>query len=142
MPHHIRIFILAIVTAVVPRPAWAWGGDGHRTVGMIADTLLQQHPTTRDRVNQILGGVSLSEAAVWADCAKEFRYCHRDPIPEEQAYTRNPNHHDYHFADVPIQQNAYRSATKPYDVVEIIRYSIQVLRGQRPEQSAIWRRPD
>jgi len=154
MSHHIRIFILVIASTllVVPRPAWPWGSDGHQTVGMIADRLLQQHPTARARVNQILGGVSLSDAAVWADCAKGFRYCHRDPTPEEQAYThRNPNHHDYHYADVPVQQNAYSpgtAGTKPYDVVQIIRYSIQVLRGQRPnnppsgadltEKEALW----
>lgn len=141
MPNRIRIVVFAIVSAllIAPQPAWSWGGDGHRTVGMIADVLLQQHPATRERINQILGGASLSDASVWADCAKGFRYCHREPTAEEKAYTqRNPNHHDYHYSDVPIQQNAYRpgtAGTKPYDVVQIIRYSIQVLRGQRPNDS-------
>ena len=39
---------------------------------------------------------------------------------------------------MPIQQTAYRAdtaGTKPYDVVQIIRYSIKVLRGQRPNDA-------
>src|SRR5262245_61166905 len=54
-----KFFMVAVavgaLVATLPRHALAWGGDGHRTVGAIADLLLEQHPTTRDRVKQILG---------------------------------------------------------------------------------------
>ena len=43
--------------------------EGHRTVATIADKLLQGTPAG-DEVRKILGGVSLADAAVWADCAK------------------------------------------------------------------------
>src|SRR5262249_31635030 len=143
MSHPLRSFAFSVIIsalAVAPQPAWSWGGDGHRTVGMIAGLILeQQHPSTRAKVKPVLDGGSLSDAALWADCAKGFRYCHRDPNPEEQAYAqRNLNHHDYHYTDVPIQQPAYKAGsagTKPYDVVQIIRYDIKVLRGQRPNDA-------
>ena len=93
-------------------PAWCWGKDGHRTIGMVADIILDQAPATRDRVRQILGENSLSEVSVWADCAKAFRYCHRSPTAEEAAFAEeNPRHHLFHYTDVPIQQSQYRAGT-------------------------------
>src|SRR3984893_14697768 len=66
-------------------PAWSWGNDGHRTIGMVADIILDQSPTIRDRIRQILGENSLSEVLVWADCAA---------FAEE-----NPRHHLFHYTD-------------------------------------------
>jgi hypothetical protein len=76
------------VTAVLPRalalvlalgaalPAWAWGPQGHRTIGAIADQLLT--PRTRAVIGQLLvqdldkygnlsGRTSLEAVSVWAD---------------------------------------------------------------------------
>jgi hypothetical protein len=116
----------------------------------VADIILQQHPATRDKVNQILGGASLSEASVWMDCAKGFSYCHRNPSDDEKAYTdKNPDYHTYHYTDVPIQQSEYKAGTagtKNDDAVQILRYAIQVLRGNVPnagpanlnQKEALW----
>lgn len=143
----IATFMLIVA---VPRAVLSWGGDGHRTVGAIADLLLEQHPTTRDRVKQILGDNSLSDVSVWADCAKGFTYCHAKPTPEENAYvSRNSDHHTYHYTDVPIQEKKYvagTAGTKADDVVQVIGYAIKVLRGQAPsngpaalsEREALW----
>jgi hypothetical protein len=141
--------IVCLIMPTLPRLALSWSSDGHRTVGAIADVLLDQHPTTRDRVKEILNGRSLSEVSVFADCAKGFEYCHRNPSPEESAYTRNPDHHGYHYTDVPIQQKHYAlgsAGTTKDDVVQVIRYAIQVLQGQTPsggaadlkESEALW----
>jgi hypothetical protein len=119
-------------------PAWSWGSDGHRTVGMIADILLQQQPEIADRVRQILGESNLSEVSVWADCAKGYRACRRPPTDEEKAFARqNPRHHAFHYTDVPIQQSQYRAGTAGTgsdDVVQVIKHAINVLRGRAPNQ--------
>jgi hypothetical protein len=47
----------------------AFGAEGHSTVGAIADQLLAGSNAAA-QVNTILGGLSLQNAAVWADCAK------------------------------------------------------------------------
>src|SRR5215475_7178570 len=92
--------LLALV--MLPHSARSWGSEGHKTVGAIADILIASHPATLNQVNDILEGKSLSEVSVWMDCAKGFRYCHRELTVEEQAYVaRNPGHHSYHYTDVP-----------------------------------------
>jgi hypothetical protein len=132
--------VVCLMMPVLPRAALSWGGEGHRTVGAVADILIQQHPRTRDRVKQLLNGRSLSEVSVFADCAKGPRYCGRDPSDEEKAYvSRNPDHHDYHYTNVPIQQTAYvesTAGTDDDDVVQVIRYAIKVLQGHPPAEGA------
>ena len=61
------LLLALAVLFFAPHTAWSWGNDGHHVVGTVADLLLEQHPATRDRVREILGGASLAEAAVWAD---------------------------------------------------------------------------
>ena len=60
-------------------------------------------------------------------------YCQRPPTPEEQAYAgKNPEHHNFHYADIPYQQNAYLDASAgsaKFDVVHVISYAVAVLRG-------------
>src|SRR6266545_4264992 len=95
-PAILTVLFLMLVSPT--RSAWSWSSDGHRTVGMIADLILQQQPAIRHRVRQILGENSLSEVSVWADCAKGFRGCQRPPTDEEKAFTqRNPAHHAFHY---------------------------------------------
>ena len=50
-------------------PALAWDAVGHREVGAVADHLLSGTRAGRE-VRQILGGWTLQQGAVWADCAK------------------------------------------------------------------------
>jgi hypothetical protein len=72
--------------------AWGWGSEGHQTIGAIADTLLAGTPAAQ-RVQELLPGETLSTAAIWADCAKGFRYCHRALTPEMQAFVdANPGY--------------------------------------------------
>src|SRR6516164_7170327 len=89
----IRITLAFAAVAISFTPAWPWGNEGHRSIGMVADLLLANAPAARDAVSQILGGVSLSEAAVFADCAKGPRVCQRVLSPDEQDYVQdNPQH--------------------------------------------------
>lgn len=121
-----------------PGSARAWGHEGHRVVGAIADIVLEQHPATKAKIEKLLG-TSLSEAATWADCAKGFSYCKRPPSAREKAYTiKNQHNHNYHYTDIPEQEMRYKlgaAGTKPYDIVQVSKYAIGVLRGAAPKPS-------
>jgi S1/P1 Nuclease len=144
------ILIVALCVVSNSRLAWSWSGNGHRTIGMIADLVLERYPKVRERVAAILDGNSLSEASVWADCAKGYRYCHRSLTDEEKAFVKhNPGHHAFHYTDVPIQQGAYKAGTAgtaDNDIVRVLAHAINVLRGKAPnegpaalnEREALW----
>lgn len=137
---------LAVCTTVA-MPAAAWDYPGHRIVGAIADLVLLQHyPTTQQRVSELLekrdGSTierrSLSQVAVFPDCAKKGNvpFCGRPPSDEEKAYADRNRHHDkFHFTDVPLQQPTYRpgsAGTEDVDVVQMIAYAVDQLRGKHP----------
>jgi hypothetical protein len=134
----ITLALGAVAVAIPFSPAWPWGSDGHRTIGMVADLLLQNAPASRDAVSQILGGISLSEASVFADCAKGWRACQRPLSADEQDYVQhNPQHRSFHYTDVAIQQRQYQlgtAGTRGDDVVQIAKQSVNILRNRAPNQ--------
>ncbi len=62
---------LALLASLVPTVCLAWGRDGHRITGYIAEHFLKPH--ARAAVGELLGGKSLAEVSTWADEIK------RDP---------------------------------------------------------------
>jgi hypothetical protein len=83
---HIAVAIL-VLTVGLPSPAWAWGRQGHRIVGQIAEARLT--PEARAAVEQLLGeGKHLSDddVANWADQI-------RNEFPETGPW---------HYVDIPI----------------------------------------
>jgi S1/P1 nuclease len=144
------ILVVALFVVTNSRLAWSWSGNGHRTIGMIADLVLERYPKVRERIAAILDSNSLSEVSVWADCAKGYRYCHRPLTDEEKAFVKhNPAHHGFHYTDVPIQQGTYRAGTAgttDNDIVRVLAHAINVLREKAPnegpailnEREALW----
>lgn len=62
------LLVLAVVLAVLPPPAHAWGALGHRNLGALSYALLQ--PAARARVDQLLAlepGATLASVSTWAD---------------------------------------------------------------------------
>jgi hypothetical protein len=91
---NLRALFVVIVSACAPG-AWAWGPQGHRTIGAIADALI--NPATRAAVAQLLqadldkfgnlsGRTSLEEVSDWAD------ELHGTPAAEPS----------WHYDDAPI----------------------------------------
>ena len=66
---HAALLLCAVAAATAPAPSRAWGPEGHQTVGAIADRLLAGKAAGWI-AGQILGGMTLRNAALWADCAK------------------------------------------------------------------------
>lgn len=131
----LRLFAAACI-GVFAIPAHAWGPGGHRTIGAIADGLLTGTHAA-EQVKSVLGGLTLADAAVWADCAKGvstehgFHYgevgrypeCRGFETPEGEAaivdFVRRNHancvlktsedscHKEYHYSDIAIQRAGY-----------------------------------
>ncbi|MRW91573.1 phospholipase [Duganella sp. FT80W] len=124
--------ILALSSAFVSFNAHAWGNDGHRAVGAIADQLIKGSNAEKQVQALLLPGESLEKIASWADCVKGT-YC--GPQTEEMvAYTTaNPKHSEYHYTDVPYQLSHYEDhgvGTTDHDIVQTAKQCIAVLQGK------------
>jgi len=78
MKNCLAIFIL------ISTGAFAWGPEGHRIVGDIAETRLT--PRSRLQVKELLGNNDLAAVSGWAD---EIR-------------SERPETYGWHFVDIPM----------------------------------------
>jgi hypothetical protein len=123
---------LALAGAFVSQDAAAWGNDGHRAVGAIADKLIKGSHAEREVKALLQPGESLEAVANWPDCVKGT-YC-GPQTPEMVAYVEaNPKHAEYHYTDVPFQLDHYHDGdvgTAPDDIVQTLKEAIAVLQGR------------
>lgn len=124
--------VLALGAAFVSSNVMAWGNDGHRVVGAIADQLIKGSNAEKQVRALLLPGESLEKVANWMDCVKGT-YC-GPQTPEMTEYTAaNPKHTEYHYTDVPFQLNEYHDhgvGTDEHDIVQSLRQAIWVLQGK------------
>jgi hypothetical protein len=131
------IWRIAAVVLCSVSSAYAWGPDGHHTVATIASKLIAG-THAEQQVHALLGQLTLTDAAVWADCSKgvsttTFKYGGAGHYPEcavfetadgeaamENFVRRNSTncvikpgeetcHKQYHYSDIAIQHMAYSS---------------------------------
>jgi hypothetical protein len=60
--------LIGIVIIYAPLQSWAWGTEGHRVAGQIADSYLT--PKARAAIKAILGNESIAITSNWADFIK------------------------------------------------------------------------
>jgi hypothetical protein len=124
--------VLALGAAFVSTNALAWGNDGHRIVGSIADQLIKGSYAEKQVRALLLPGESLEKVSTWMDCVKGT-YC-GPQTPEMTDYTAaNPKHTEYHYTDVPFQLDEYHDhgvGTEEHDIVQSLRQAIWVLQGK------------
>ena len=129
----ITLALGAVAVGIPFSPAWPWGSDGHRTIGMVADLLLQSAPASRDAVSQILGGISYRSFG-FADCAKAGgRANAHSQLMSRTMRKHNPQHRTFHYTDAAIQQRQYQlgtAGTRGDDVVQIAKQSVKILRNR------------
>ena len=131
----ISAFMLAL--ASLPQLSFAWGADGHQTVGAIAENLLAGSKAGA-RSKPCWVTIPWKKIAVWGDCVKgiapdkDFSYTSTGRYPEcasfETAagiaamadYVKRNNtncnpaadeencHKQYHYADVALQHDQYK----------------------------------
>lgn len=126
------VLTVALSSAFVSLNAHAWGNDGHRAVGAIADQLIQGSNAGQRVKALLLPGESLEKISTWADCVKGT-YC--GPQSEEMlAYVAaNPQHSEYHYTDVPFQNAHYHdhdAGTADVDIVQTLKQCIITLQGK------------
>ncbi|QJD99178.1 S1/P1 nuclease [Massilia forsythiae] len=124
--------VLALAGAFVSLDAAAWGNDGHRAVGAIADRLLKGSNAEKQVKALLLPGETLESIANWPDCVKGT-YC-GPQTPEMIDYVNaNPKHSEYHYTDVPFQLDHYHDGavgTADDDIVQTLKEAIAVLQGK------------
>ncbi|MGH9969101.1 MAG: S1/P1 nuclease [Pyrinomonadaceae bacterium] len=116
-------------------PAFAWGNEGHETVGKIAS--LRVKPHTAHRLAQILKpGDTLANISTWADTVKD-RMGTTDQDTDTNAFLQdlahNERNRDWHFVDLPLGCANYQTCdgfTPDHDIVHMINICIHTLQGQ------------
>lgn len=156
----------ALIAAVLSAAtlAYAYGSKGHETVGAIADYRLQGTPAAA-QVATLLQGMSLAQVATIPDSIKSWdspetaknkwfhlpaaqsaieqqlwEFWRANPHlaaePANHDATSTPDHHWFHFVDVPAYDAQSYSAggvgTSKWDLVHMIAYCVDVLRGKIP----------
>jgi hypothetical protein len=123
-----------LFTCAAAATAFAWGDEGHRTIGAMADTLIAGTEAAK-HVHQLLGDETLSTASVWADQVKG----RTDQTPEMLQFKEaNPNHAVFHYTDIPFEEPKYRDdsiGATNVDVVHAIPACILILQGKTEAQT-------
>ncbi len=88
MKPYLAKLVTFFVALTMSSACLAWGMQGHRVTGLIAEKFLTQK--TKDRVQEILGGMSLADAATWMDRERPtlLQFDSTTPL--------------WHFDDVPV----------------------------------------
>lgn len=86
-----------LVTLILANDVFAWGPDGHKIVGQIAEDQLSA--TARQKVKSILKNQTLAEVSIWADTIRskpEYRHTkswHFVNIPDGETYATTEHDH-------------------------------------------------
>lgn len=70
--------------SLLPQTSWAWGAQGHRVTGLVAEAFLA--PRTRIAIQQLLDGETLSDTSTWMDQEKR----HLGSAKAQWHYTNQP----------------------------------------------------
>ncbi|CAN5404757.1 hypothetical protein BH20VER3_BH20VER3_01340 [soil metagenome] len=161
MQKHLPAFLTLLIAAILP--AHAYGPDGHKIIGGIADRKLANTPAGA-RVAELLDGYTLAEVSIIPDTIKQWdkpgiddpnvqKYFSSHPKIAEQlrefwianppttdAKSAVPSHHWFHYTDVPLVGGEKyadgQSGRSQWDIVHMMRYCIAVLQGTEPEENA------
>jgi hypothetical protein len=153
---------LALLAWLVVSQAHAYGPEGHHLVGAIADHRLANKPVAA-KIADLLDGLTLAEAALLPDKIKDWdkggpenpdtfhlpehpviekelaAFWHANPPTNKDPVNGPPNHHWFHYADVPAAEGVtYKSGKigrSQFDVVHMIPFCADVLRGKQPEEN-------
>ncbi|HKP45209.1 MAG TPA: S1/P1 nuclease [Pyrinomonadaceae bacterium] len=136
MKKSLTVNLLALLILLLSaNAAFAWGDDGHQTVGKIASLRIKPH--TAQKIAQILKpGETLASIATWADTVKE-RMGKTDPDPDTNAFLQdlahNEKNREWHYDDLPLDCPSYQACPAAFepdnDVVHMINVCIRTLRG-------------
>jgi hypothetical protein len=130
----IAMLVSLLLTITCATTAFAWGNEGHETVGKIAS--LRIKPRTAQRLAQILKpGDTLANMSTWADVVKD-RMGSSDPDADTNAFLQdlahNEHNREWHYVDLPLGCVNYQTChgfTPDHDIVHLINICIRTLEG-------------
>jgi len=125
----IGIFLIALMIAAVPRRLGAFGEEGHRVIGLIAQRHLQGSRALTEVRRILLPQEMLADASMWPDTIKDPLY-EDDDTPLFRL--EHPAQDTYHYTNVPFQADRYDAllpGARPTDILQTTRECIRVLRG-------------
>ena len=134
MKRTVSLLLSGIILLAPAASAFAWGDNGHQTVGKIAS--LRIKPQTAERIAQILKpGETLANIASWADSVK-YRIGKTDPDEDTNAFLQDIAHNEknseWHYDDLPLDCKDYKTCTgftPDNDVVHMLNVCIRTLQG-------------
>lgn len=126
-----KLFLLAALAIAFVGNASGYGNAGHQAVGTVAEHYLEGTRALKEVRLLLKKNEGLDKAATWADRAKlPAKYLSAEM---KDFVANNPEHHSYHYCDIPFQQKAYRAGvtgTHNRDIVHILEICIQVLQAR------------
>lgn len=130
---------------------YGYGPRGHGLVGAVADKRLATNTTIKTKVDTLLDGLTLQQAATLPDSIKTWdtrpNGFHVTGHPTIETQLRafvaanpaggKPSHHEFHYTDVPVAgDEKYADGSvgrSQFDIVHMIPFCIRVLKGEEPE---------
>lgn len=134
MKRIVSVVLSAIIFLAPAGSAFAWGDDGHQTVGKIASLRIKLR--TAQKIAQLLKpGETLANISTWADTVKE-RVGKTDPDPDTNAFLQdiahNEKNREWHYDDLPLGCKNYQTCTgftPDNDIVQMLNVCIRTLQG-------------
>lgn len=131
----LALFVSVTLVVSCAVNCFAWGNEGHETVGKIAS--LRIKPKTAQRLAEILKpGDTLANMSTWADTVKD-RMNTTDPDTDTNAFLQdlahNERNRDWHFVNLPLGCVNYQTChgfTPDHDIVHLINICIRTLQAQ------------
>jgi len=156
--------VLIAISLIAARVSlFAYGPEGHEIVGGVADKIIANTPA-EGKVRSLIDGITLKRASLIADeirawdkngvddlnafphyadhpkIDKELRDFWRANPPTPDPNSPTPSHHWFHYTDVPIlnveKYGEGKTGRKRWDVVHMVSFCVNVLRGDVPENNA------
>ena len=141
---------------------FAYGPTGHEIVGGVADKVIANTPAAQ-KIYALTDGITLERASTIADEIKawdkngvddlnafpnyaknrkidsQLREFWRANPPTQDPQSATPSHHWFHYTDVPVlypeKYGDGKTGRTPWDIVHMIGYCVDVLRGDVPEDN-------
>jgi S1/P1 Nuclease len=129
-PHRAAAFTIAALAALsISSQVGAFGDEGHRTVGLLAELHLKGSRALTEVRKILRPQETLADASVWPDTIKNPTYEDGDTGLFRLSH---PAQDTYHYTNVAFQHDRYAltlPGARPTDVLQIARECIRVLRG-------------
>ena len=128
---------LLIVACALPilssTSGYSWSAPGHQAIAQAAMQMLKGTPTEA-KVNAILDGESVADAAIWLDRVREhFKFDNPSDDDEAAVFRQDfPGNENWHFCNYIVGSTTYDFSSKfssNDDVVHALERAIAVLEG-------------